>query len=539
MIKLLKSFPYDNQYSYVKGFPNKTAQNSYFNTFGSITINPYGEDDEQGYIKEGESFCIDEEYDYLVSQGINYVIFNNGYKDIYAFITHKEYLSGDTTRLNYEIDTFQTYQFDFSIKQSFIERKVCDINEISDYDEGLNLGEFSIVSDTEVFDKGQVYFAMFSGIKNYEVTVDVDGKITHYAEIPSQRNDAPSTIIDGINYPLFFMPLPSGNIPLSLVDHPSLMGIVRFPQCTYATEQIKIPFLLKTEILIEGGNAEYITVDYLSTIATNINSVSNSGSGGGVSKSEICDFFPYTYYVLTDGETSPLIMKAQELPSSIVVHGEYALSHQPIERFYVSGYKGDNSGRTYNITNSNQMMIPTASREGMAYLASSGASLKMERDNAVVGNVLSGVSVAMNTAGVVAGAVATGGASLGLGGANDIMNGASSVVGGINQIKESDQRLESTLLTPSSISSYGTPSTRNAFGTDNVRVLKYSVNNLIKNKIRNYNLRFGNKYNNYGTIDINNYKGYIKYVIPDIDSKIDNIFINKLITILERGVYIE
>lgn len=535
MITLIKSYPYDNQYSYYKGFSSKSAQDSYFNDLGHINIAEFDTENEQGYIKEGESFVVEENYDYLVANGVNYVIFDNGYKEIFAFIIRKEYIAEDTTRLTYEIDPFQTYAFDFTVQESFIERKKCTINEISDYDEGLNLGEFSIVSDTTVFEKGEVYFAMFSGIKNFEVTVDVDGKITHYAEIPSSRNDAPATLIDGINYPLFFMPLPSGNIPLVLVDHPSLVGIVRFPSCTYSTQQIKIPFLMKTEIIIEGGNAEYITVDYLSDVAISIDRTTVSGSGGSVAKGEICDFFPYTYYVLTDGETTPLVMKAQELPSTIAVHGEYALSHQPIERFYVTGYKGDNTGRTYNITNSNQMMIPTASKEGMSYLASNGASSVLARNNAVTGNILSGISSAV---GIVAG-VATGGASMALDGGQSIVGGYSGVVNGINQIKESDQRLASTLLTPSSISSYGTPSTRRAFNTNSVRVLKYTVTDLIKSKIRNYNLRFGNKYNNYGTIDLKTYKGYIKYIIPNIDSKIDNIFINKIVEVLERGVYID
>ena len=61
----------------------------------------------------------------------------------------------------------------------------------------------------------------------------------------------------------------------------------------------------------------------------------------------------------------------------------------------------------------------------------------------------------------------------------------------------------------------------------------------MKNKVNNFVARYGNKYNNYAEIDLKNYKGYVKFISPDIDSSIDNIYINKIISILERGVFIE
>ena len=61
----------------------------------------------------------------------------------------------------------------------------------------------------------------------------------------------------------------------------------------------------------------------------------------------------------------------------------------------------------------------------------------------------------------------------------------------------------------------------------------------MKNKINNYIERYGNKYNNYATINIREYKGYIKYVSPKVESEIDNMYLQKIINILERGVYCE
>ena len=147
------------------------------------------------------------------------------------------------------------------------------------------------------------------------------------------------------------------------------------------------------------------------------------------------------------------------------------------------------------------------------------------RKNQVTGNILNGINV-------VGSAIATRGMSL-------IGGGVGSVISGINSIKETDSRNKDLMLTPNTISSFGTPSTRQAFNNDNVRLIRYTIKDEVKNKINNYVKRYGNKYNNYTTIDIKNYKGYIKFIDVDIDSGIDNIYLNKIIEILERGIYIE
>ena len=64
-------------------------------------------------------------------------------------------------------------------------------------------------------------------------------------------------------------------------------------------------------------------------------------------------------------------------------------------------------------------------------------------------------------------------------------------------------------------------------------------NNNVKEKINNFVARYGNKYNNYATINLRSYKGYIKFISPNLDSKIDNVYLNKIQGIFERGVFIE
>lgn len=308
-------------------------------------------------------------------------------------------------------------------------------------------------------------------------------------------------------------------IPSSLSDHPSLVGIVRFPSCTITEEQVPIP------IIIKNSNGDYMGLTQIVDMAAKINGATKTSGAYFIPKSKVTDFYPYTFYVLADGESEPLIMHPQYMETNQTFKGEFALSNQPVERYYAPGYKGDLHGIVYNITNLNQMMLPTATNEGINYMNANANTMMVARQGQVTSNVLNGISA-------IGSAFATGGMSL-------IGGGVSSVVSGIQSIKETDARNKDIALTPSTISSYGTPSTRKAFGTDCVKLYRYSVKENVKAKINSYCERYGNKYNNYATIDLKNYKGYVKMISPDIDSKIDNQYIQKLISILERGVYIE
>ena len=308
-------------------------------------------------------------------------------------------------------------------------------------------------------------------------------------------------------------------LPSHLSDHPNLVGIVRFPNCNVVEHEVPIPLVIK------DNNGKYMSVRQVVDMSKEIYSITKESKSYSIPKENITDFFPYTYYVLTDGESEPLIMYPQYMPTSTIVKGRFSLSNQPIERYYIEGYKGDNEGRVYNITNVNQMFLPTATNEGISYMNANANTISQNRKNQIKGNILNAVNV-------VGSAIATGGMSL-------IGVGVGSVISGINSIKETDARMKDTTLTPSTISSFGTPSTRKAFNNDNVRLIRYTVKDEVKNKINNYVKRYGNKYNNYTTIDIKNYKGFIKFIDVDIDSGIDNIYLNKIIEILERGIYIE
>lgn len=313
-------------------------------------------------------------------------------------------------------------------------------------------------------------------------------------------------------------------LPSSLSDHPSLLGIVRMPKCTYTTNPVKVPILQYAD-----ATKKWVAHTQTMTLAETITSGTSTSVSYSVSKNNTTDFYPYTYYLLTDGECEPLLLHPQYLPSSFTIKGKYALSHQPIERYYPSSYKGSTDGVIYNITNNNQMMLPTGTNEGLQYMSANANTIAQTKATNYDNHTLNTIATPLSAVGLSS--------VLNLG--SVVSSYISNDTNIVNAIKTANARQKDILLTPSSISSWGTVSTRNAFGTDCVRLIKYTVRDVVKTKINNFVERYGNKYNSYATINHKTYKGYIKMIGPDIDSGIDNIYISQIKNILERGIYIE
>lgn len=100
-------------------FNNKTEQRDYFLSL------PHLEIDEISYQRKDSMIYFPEHIDKLINY--NYVMYlNENYtnKWIYAFITRMEYENDFNTKIYITTDVFQTWQFDITFKESFIEREM-------------------------------------------------------------------------------------------------------------------------------------------------------------------------------------------------------------------------------------------------------------------------------------------------------------------------------------------------------------------------------------------------------------------------------
>lgn len=120
-IRLLTGVPLDNTYAHTLYFASKEAQATYFASKtmanGILSSQSY-----QRYAKGTMRVArlADDIYN------ANYMMFKNtsfGNRWFYAFINRIEYVSNTTSEIEYEIDVMQTWFFDVTLLQSFVERE--------------------------------------------------------------------------------------------------------------------------------------------------------------------------------------------------------------------------------------------------------------------------------------------------------------------------------------------------------------------------------------------------------------------------------
>lgn len=127
VIKILKGAPCDDTYSDVIKFGSAGAQASYFSGLAKYTFSNCSYQRVNSSVASPRSpltcripTVADNVYD------CNYIMFQNkafGSKWFYAFIRRMNYISPDCTEIEYEIDSYQTYQFDYTVKPSMVLRE--------------------------------------------------------------------------------------------------------------------------------------------------------------------------------------------------------------------------------------------------------------------------------------------------------------------------------------------------------------------------------------------------------------------------------
>ena len=156
--ELLENVNFDNSYQNVIDFDSQEQQDEYFE---NMVVESF---DEFTVIRQDEEIKIEKNVNTINSNYCRYTNTIDGVeKTFYAFILSKEYVNPDITRLTLEVDVWQTYLFDYKIKQSFIDRQHKDRFQITNksikpkYDlikENVDAGsEYDLLSSEKILDK--------------------------------------------------------------------------------------------------------------------------------------------------------------------------------------------------------------------------------------------------------------------------------------------------------------------------------------------------------------------------------------------------
>lgn len=126
-------------------FSDATAQFNYFNGLSSkLLLDNFTYQRKDGVIRV--PYCIDDIMQY------NYVMYRNeGFSNkwFYAYITGMEFLNPNTTAISIRTDVFQTWQFQLTYKQTFVEREHTNNDTVgaNTVPENLEVGEYVVNGD--------------------------------------------------------------------------------------------------------------------------------------------------------------------------------------------------------------------------------------------------------------------------------------------------------------------------------------------------------------------------------------------------------
>ena len=139
-IRVLHNCPLDPTYDHTLYFSSVSAQTNYFQSLTKYTF------PEQTYqrVQRGR-MRIERKAEDLYD--CNYLMFQNtsfGSKWFYAFITGVEYINNITSEITFQIDVMQTWFFDYTLDQCFVEREHSVTDNIGDnlVPEKLELGDY-------------------------------------------------------------------------------------------------------------------------------------------------------------------------------------------------------------------------------------------------------------------------------------------------------------------------------------------------------------------------------------------------------------
>ena len=147
----LLSVPLENDYKNTLYFNSKDSQTSYFQSkvVDSLKI------EDSSYQRKDNIIRFPKGYDKI--SNVNYVMYQNSNysnKWFYAFVTDLEYINDELTYIHIETDVIQTWLFDYTLKESFVEREHVSSDNVGEhtYPENLELGDFlvSSVSSSEI-----------------------------------------------------------------------------------------------------------------------------------------------------------------------------------------------------------------------------------------------------------------------------------------------------------------------------------------------------------------------------------------------------
>ena len=355
----LLNVPFLIDYKDIMDFGSKTEQSTYFI---SKTIANGNMGDDFSYVRQNGSIKVPIEIDLI--RNCNYVMYKNdlyGSKWFYAFVSEVRYVNPNTTELVLQTDVWNTWQFDITFKESFIEREHRDrwntdgTPVINTIDEGLAYGtEYDVVSIKQFQPSGGIFFLVIvakkqlEGSQDYNPTLNgVYSPLSYYVFPFKQDGSMPPTTIGGtaassnnlktLLQMLYFDEASADNIVSIYVtdylgENVSYDGTVHLNGNSF--EEVKFGTAQTPIIKVDDNQGYEVTEKSFGDKYADYNTVTESK----------LLMYPYTVLQLTDGKGKVVTLKNEYIHDNnltVVARGSIGTSNKVA--YYVKGYLQDTS----------------------------------------------------------------------------------------------------------------------------------------------------------------------------------------------------
>ena len=330
-VRLYKNVPFYLDYKNIILFDNTAKQTEYFNSLPHIDFLDVTYTRPNGTIKvraERDSLL---DYNYMSFTNHNYTN-----KTFYAFITSVEYINANTSLVRFIIDEWQTWCFDLTFKDSFIERKHCKrwnsdgTPVINTQDEGLDFGSEYIVKDHKEYNNNLYWVCFVSSDEQggyYLNNPDVPTILNLYY-VPIYKQTSNTTIkwtLNGSNMTDVTDAMTSFRDGTNLVDKLKSVFIISEPPFKYTytinndTINITASSVITFGVKVNKDSATTIKLGLNNSLSNPANTLRTFPKYGnlvnGITESKLL-MYPYSFVQLVDGDGNTFDIKNEYLNDS-------------------------------------------------------------------------------------------------------------------------------------------------------------------------------------------------------------------------------
>lgn len=322
--------PLESDYKNQLTFSNSSSQLTYFASKVEKTLSEYT------YVKRDNSITVGEPIDTIIN--CNYLYYRNtGFtsKYYFCFIKSMEYVNENVTRIYFETDVFQTYQFDIVYNASFVEREHVNDDTVGLHTipEGLETGEYIVNS--------RIDGRSFGNSTNYIVgaTINLDDN-----SFPNINGNICGGVYNGVRY-FHFTNVNTLNTKLQAVANAGKSDAI---SCIFQGDSNFYDLVTGSDILIEDSMAPK-SVTWSQTVlgGTSINPIDKPTTLNGYTPTnKKLLTYPYCYLLASNNQGSNAIYKYEYFSS---VKCDFVYYGVLTPGMSIRMYPKDYNGQTRNI----------------------------------------------------------------------------------------------------------------------------------------------------------------------------------------------